>query len=149
MRRVIWLQTPTARWSKPFNVREVNDDRQTEIHTTEPLVLEPSAFEFEMAIEKLKRYKSPGFDQISAELIKPGGGSIRPEIHEHPNSVLNKEEMPEEWEESIIVPICKKGDKTDCSDYRGISHLLTTYKILFNILLSRLTPYAEVIIGDH
>jgi hypothetical protein len=47
------------------------------------------------------------------------------------------------------VPIYKKGDKTDCSNYRGISLLSTTYKILFNILLSRLTPHAEEIIGDH
>jgi len=28
--------------------------------------------------------------------------------------------MPEEWKESIIVPICTKGDKTDCSNYSGI-----------------------------
>jgi len=43
----------------------------------------------------------------------------------------------------------KEGDKTDCSSYRGISLLSTTYTILSNILLSRLTPYAEEIIGDH
>jgi len=57
--------------------------------------------------------------------------------------------MPEPCEESIIVPIYKKGDKTDCSNYRHVSLLPTTYKIVFNILLSRLTPYAEEIIGDH
>ena len=57
--------------------------------------------------------------------------------------------MPKEWKESIIVPIYKKGDKTDCSNYRGISILPTTYKILPNILLSRLTPYVEEITGDH
>jgi len=57
--------------------------------------------------------------------------------------------MPEEWKESIIVPIYKKGDKTDCSNCRGISLLPTTYTILSNILLSRLTPYAEEIFGDH
>ena len=51
--------------------------------------------------------------------------------------------------ESIIVPIYKKGAKTDCSNYRGISLSPTTYKILSNILLSRLTPYAEEINGDH
>ena len=61
----------------------------------------------------------------------------------------NSEELPEEWKESVIVPIHKKGDKTECNNYRGISLLSTTYKILSNILLSRLIPYAEEIIGDH
>ena len=51
-------------------------------------------------------------------------------------------------EESIIVPIYKKGDKTYCNNYRGISLLPTTYKVLFNILLSRLTPYVEEVIGE-
>ena len=40
-------------------------------------------------------------------------------------------------------------DKTDFSNYRGISLLSATHKILSNILLSRLTAYAEEIIGDH
>ena len=57
--------------------------------------------------------------------------------------------MPDEWKESIIVPIYKKEDKTDCNNYRGKSLLPTTYKVLSNILLSRLTPYAEEVIGDH
>ena len=57
--------------------------------------------------------------------------------------------MSDEWKKSIIVPIHKKGDKTDCNNYRGISLLPTTYKILSNILLSRLIPYAEEVIGDH
>jgi len=48
-----------------------------------------------------------------------------------------------------LVPIYEKGDKTDCSNYRGMSLLSITYKILSNILLSRLMPYVEEIIGDH
>jgi hypothetical protein len=44
-------------------------------------VSEPSAFEVEMAIEKLKRYKSPGINHIPAELIKAEGSKICPEIH--------------------------------------------------------------------
>jgi len=62
-------------------------------------------------------------------------------------SIWNKKELPEEWNESIIVPIYKKGDKTDCRNYRGISLLPTTCKILSNILMSRLD--AEEITGDH
>jgi len=57
--------------------------------------------------------------------------------------------LPEEWKESLIVPIHKKGDKTDSNNYRGLSLLPTTYKILSNILLSRLTPYTKEMIGDH
>jgi hypothetical protein len=60
-------------------------------------------------------------------------------------SIWNKEELPEEWKESIY----KNGDKADCNNYKGISLLPTAYKILSNILLSRLTPYAEEIIGDY
>jgi len=47
------------------------------------------------------------------------------------------------------VPIHKKGDKTDCNNYRGILLLPTTYKVLSNILLSRLIPYAEEVTGDQ
>ena len=78
-----------------------------------------------------------------------GGRTIRGEIHKLIISIWNKEELPDEWKESIIVHIYKKGDKTDCNNYRGISLLQTTYKVLSNILLSRLVPYANEVIGDH
>ena len=55
--------------------------------------------------------------------------------------------MPEEWNKSIILPIYKKGDKTDCSNYRGLSLLSTAYNILSNIQLSRLTPNAKKLLG--
>jgi len=93
-----------------------------------------------LSIGKLKSHKSPGIDQIPVEMIKAGDKTIRCEIHKLIISVWNKEELPEEWKESSTVPIYKKDDKTGCSNYRGISLLPTTYKILSNILLSRLTP---------
>jgi len=102
-----------------------------------------------LAIEKLKSHKSPDIDKIPAELIKARDKTIRWEIHKLIISIWNKEELPEEWKESIILPIDQKGDKTGCSNYRGISLLPTMYKILSSILLSRLTPHAEEIIGDH
>jgi hypothetical protein len=65
----------------------------------------------ETAIAKLKSYKYPGTDQISAELIKVGGEILRSEIHKLIRSILNKEELPQQWKESIIVPIYKMRTK--------------------------------------
>jgi hypothetical protein len=61
MIRVTWLQTPTVFWlgggtiPQLLNIHGVNDIRQTEIHAAEPTVPEPSAFEFELVIEKDKK----------------------------------------------------------------------------------------------
>jgi hypothetical protein len=94
-------------------------------------------------------YKSPASDQIPAQLIQAGGEILRSKFHELFNSIWNKEELCDQWKESIIVPVHKKGDKTDCCSYRGISLLSTTYKMLSNILLSRLSPYIDEMIWDH
>jgi len=110
-------------FSQLLNVYGIIDVRQTEIHTSQPLVPEPSAFEFKMAIENLKRHKSSGIDHISAELVKLLGRTFRPEIHKLINSIWNNEELHEEWKGSISVPIFKKGDKTDLSYCRGMSIL--------------------------
>ena len=87
-----------ARWRNYFsqllNVLGVNEVRQIEIHTTEP---EPSAYEVELAIENIKSHKSPGIDQIPAELIKAGGRTIPCEIHKLIISIWNEEELPVEW----------------------------------------------------
>jgi hypothetical protein len=61
--------------------------------------------------------------------------------------IWNKEELPHQWKESIVVPIHSEGDKTDCSNYRGTSLLSTSYKVISDISLSRLIPYAEELMG--
>jgi hypothetical protein len=130
-------------------VHNVSDVKQIEVHTAEPLVPGPSLLEVEIAIAKLKKYKSPVSDQITAELIQAGGEMLLSGIHILINSIWNKEQLPHQWKESIIVPIHKQGDKTDCNNYRAISLLSISYKRLSNILLSRLSPYVDKIIGDH
>ena len=58
-----------------------------------------------MATEKLKSHKSPGTDQIPAELIKAGDKTICCDIHKLIISIWNKKGLLEEWKESIIVPV--------------------------------------------
>jgi hypothetical protein len=115
------------RWKNYFsqllNVQKVSYVRQIEIHTAEPLISDPSPFEVEIAIAKLRRCKLPGSDEILAELIQAGGEILWPEVEKRINSIWNKEELPVQWKESAFIPIHKNGDKTDCSIYRGISLL--------------------------
>jgi hypothetical protein len=96
-----------------LNVHRVSDVRQVEIRTAEPLVPEPGPFEVETATAKFRKYKSPGSDTILAELIQAGGETLHSEIHKLINSIWNKEELPDRWKESNIVPIYKKGNNTD------------------------------------
>jgi hypothetical protein len=82
------------RWKKYFsqllNVHRVRDVRQTEIQTAEQLVPDPRPLEVEIAIAKLKRFKSPGSDQIQAELIQAGGEILRTKIHKLINYIWKR-----------------------------------------------------------
>jgi hypothetical protein len=85
-----------------------------------------------MTIENLKRNKSPDTDQIPVELIKAGGKEIRSQIHKLIISIWNKEELPEQWKESIIVHVYKKGDTADCSNYTADCSNYTGISLLLN-----------------
>jgi hypothetical protein len=59
------------------------------------------------------------------------------------------EELPHQRTESVTVHVYKMGNENGCSNYQGILLLLTTYKMLSNILLSMLSPHVDGINGDH
>jgi hypothetical protein len=58
-------------------VHNVSDVRQIEVHKAEPYVPGPSHLEVEIAIAKLKQYKSPGSDQILTEMIQVGSDTLQ------------------------------------------------------------------------
>jgi hypothetical protein len=101
----------------------ISDIRQIELYKAEPSVPGARCLEVEIAVAKLKKYKFPGSDQIPTELIQAGGEMLLSAIHKLVTSIWNKEQLPDQWKESIIVPLHKKGDKTECNNYCGISLL--------------------------
>ena len=105
--------------------------------------------EVEMAVYKLKKNKAPGTDNIPAELFKYGGNEIVKHLHTIIKEIWVMKKMPTDWNLSIICPIHKKGDPMECSNYRGVSLLNTAYKILSTILFTRISPFAENIIGNY
>jgi hypothetical protein len=117
-------------FSQLLNVYSVSNVKQIDIHKAQLLVHDSCPFEVEIAIAKLSRYKLSGCDPCPIVAIQEGGKTINSLILFGIRNIC-------QWKESTIVRIYKKGDKTDYSNYRGISLLSTSYKILSSILLSR------------
>jgi len=80
--------------------------------------------------------------------LKNSGEALKNEILKMINLIWDKEIIPE-WNLSILCPVFKKEDILDTKNYRGIFLLDTYYKVLSTILLERITPYAEEIIGRY
>jgi len=62
---------------------------------------------------------------------------------------LEEERIPEEWKETIRVPIHKRGDRDRCENYRGIALGNEAFKILSNIILKKIKPYIEEVMGEY
>uniref|UniRef100_A0A8D8RW96 Craniofacial development protein 2 n=1 Tax=Cacopsylla melanoneura TaxID=428564 RepID=A0A8D8RW96_9HEMI len=112
-----------------------SEESQIIFQNVQPEVQSPSLEEVENAIKILKNNKAPGEDGITAEVLKAGGNVTAKEIHKLILEVWEKEDLPQEWTEALIIPIHKKGDKLNC---RGISLLNNTYKIFSKIVQKRL-----------
>jgi len=97
----------------------------------------------------LKNNKAPGEDGIIAEVWKLDHQKITPKIHRIILDIWETEKIPEEWKCAVIHPLHKKGDKTDPNNYRGISLLPVSYKILSKALLNRLEPQVNQQIGEY
>jgi hypothetical protein len=87
-------------------------------------VPDTTASEAEVATGKLEKCRLSGVEEIPAELFKKEGKNCVLGIHEIIKLIWNKE-LLHQWEDLIVVPIHKKGDITDCSNYRGMSFLST------------------------
>ena len=72
--------------------------------------------EVEEALRKMKLGKSPGIDQISAEIILAGKEILQGELYEIFNLAWEAEVIPEEWKKSILVAIPKKGDQSESTE---------------------------------
>lgn len=142
------------RWREYF-IELLNSDipanpvRKTVFQKAEPLIDDITQDETDKAIDSLKNWKAPGSDNIQAELIKYSGKETRYFIFKVCQKTWREARMPRSWKEAIIIPLHKKGEKTDCANYRGISLLNTAYKVFSKVLLSRLTPYVEECLGQY
>ena len=95
------------------------------------------------AINQLRNGASPGPDLLLNEFFKNGSETLVIYLHKFFNKLFQIGYFPENWSEGFIVPIFKKGDMNEVSNYRGITLLSTLGKLFTRILNNRLNKWAE------
>ena len=85
--------------------------------------------------------KSPGIDDMPAEVYQHGGEAALEKLQDLFTNCWEKGTLPQELKDAVFVSLYKsKGEKSDCSYYRGITLLSIAGKILARVLLNRLIP---------
>jgi hypothetical protein len=134
------------RWKEYFStilnsdLDELSSNYRTQITTTDIQmdreILPPSYNEVCSITNKLKSNKAGGTDNIIPELIKQGGRTLKQRILI--TMIWEEEQLPNQWNEEIICPVYKKGDRLDFKNYRPITLLNVAYKIFAIILNQKL-----------
>ena len=146
------IQTWEEHFNKVHNPEELNDE--TNVNLTEEIFgpeevrdeeldAEITQEEIKQSINKLKAGKAAGLDEIGPELIKLAEPRVSAYLHKLFNKIYNTGNFPIEWAKAIIVPLLKKGEVTNCDNYRGISLLSIISKLFAAILNRRLYRWAE------
>eukprot|EP00666_Eupelagonemidae_sp_cell4sb_P017863 gene17863-biopygen8456 len=104
--------------------------------------------EVRQAIRELKKKKAAGEDRIVAEMLQLGGTSLHERMSRFVKLVWKHGSVPKAWRDAVVVPLLKGGDLRLCDNWRGISPLSVPGKILALIIVKRLTPVAESLLGE-
>ena len=99
-------------------------------------------------LKRLKSWKAPGCDRIPVDFLKlfacgaEGNAAVRA-LTRICNRMFVGGSIPEVWTKAVVVSIFKKGDPTECGNFRGISLMDSTLKVLLTVLTTRLQAGLE------
>ena len=107
--------------------------------------LKPDILECEVrwALESITMNKASGSDGIPVELIQILKDDAVKVLHSICQQIWKTQQLPQHWKWSVFIPICKKGNPKECSDYRTIALISHASKVLFKILQARLQQYVN------
>ena len=97
----------------------------------------------EYAINRLRNHKAARVCHITAEILKYGGADMAKWLHRVISVVWQSGNCPQDWKRALIVPLFKKGDRSKCDNYRGISLLSVPGKVYTLVLLNRVKDYVD------
>ena len=107
--------------------------------------LEPEILEFEVkgALGSITMNKASGGDGIPVELFQILKDDAVKVLHSICQQIWKTQQWPRGWESSAFIPIPKKGNAKECSNYCTIAHISHASKVMLKILQARLQQYVN------
>uniref|UniRef100_A0A8B9WYF4 RNA-directed DNA polymerase n=1 Tax=Bos mutus grunniens TaxID=30521 RepID=A0A8B9WYF4_BOSMU len=107
--------------------------------------LEPDILECEVkwALESITTHKASGGDGIPVELFQILQDDAVKVVHSICQQIWKTQQWPQDWKRSVFIPIPKKGNAKECSNYRTIALISHTSKVMLKILQARLQQYVN------
>ena len=102
--------------------------------------LEPDILECEIksALEIITTNKASGGDGIPADLFQILKDDVVKVLHSICQQIWETQKWPQDWKRSVFIPIPKKGNAKECSNYCTIALILHASKLMLKILQARL-----------
>ena len=112
--------------------------------------LEPDILECEVkwALESITTNKASGGDGIPVEQFQILEDDAVKVLHSICQQIWKTQQGPQDWKRSVFMPIPKKGNAKECSNYRTIALILHPSKVMLKILLARLQQYVNCELPD-
>ena len=105
--------------------------------------LEPDILECEVrwALESITTNKASGDDRIPVELFQILKDDAVKVLHSTRQQIWKTQQWPQDWERSVFIPIPKKGNAKECSNYHTIALISHDSKVMLKMLQARLQQY--------
>ena len=116
------------------------DNHNSVISHLEPDILE---CEVKWALESITTNKASECDGIPVELFQILKDDAMKELHSICQQTWKTQQWPWDWKRSVFIPIPKKGNPKECSNYRTISFISHASKVMLKILQARLQQYVN------
>ena len=137
-----WQEYTEELYKKDFHDSDNHDGMITHL---EPDILE---WEVKWVLGSITTNKASGGDGIPIELFQILKDDAVKVLHSRCQQIWNTQQWPQEWKMSVFIPIPKKGNAKECSNYCTIALISRTGKLMLKILPARLQQYMNCELPD-
>ena len=131
------------RWQEYMEELHKKDLQDPDNHDDVITNLEPDILECEVkwALESIAMNKASGSDGIPVELFQILKDDAVKVLHSICQHIWKTQQWPQDWKRSVFIPVPKKGNAEECSNYHTIALILHASKVMLKILQARLQQY--------